>query len=56
MSRHRSCAVSAGWSNMRSRGEAGRDEDEMNRPCFAAGDHLERIRAFQEGRDATFKR
>lgn len=37
--------------------EAGlRYENEMNTLCFAAGDHLEGIRAFQEGRDATFKR
>jgi enoyl-CoA hydratase/carnithine racemase len=31
-------------------------ENEMNVLCFAAGDHLEGIRAFAEKRDATFKR
>jgi enoyl-CoA hydratase len=37
--------------------EAGlRYENEMNTLCFSAGDHLEGIRAFQEGRDAEFKR
>jgi len=37
--------------------EAGlRYENEMNTLCFAAGDHLEGIRAFQEGRAAEFKR
>jgi len=37
--------------------EAGlRYENEMNTLCFAAGDHLEGIRAFREGRPAEFKR
>ncbi|MDO9413927.1 MAG: enoyl-CoA hydratase/isomerase family protein [Pseudolabrys sp.] len=37
--------------------EAGlRYENEMNAMCFAAGDHMEGINAFREGRDATFKR
>ena len=37
--------------------EAGlRYENEMNTLCFAAGDHMEGIRAFQEGRAAEFKR
>jgi enoyl-CoA hydratase len=37
--------------------EAGlRYENEMNTLCFAAGDHLEGIRAFREGRPADFKR
>lgn len=37
--------------------EAGlRYENEMNTLCFAAGDHMEGIRAFQEGREAEFKR
>jgi enoyl-CoA hydratase len=37
--------------------EAGlRYENEMNALCFAAGDHMEGIRAFQEGRPADFKR
>lgn len=31
-------------------------ENEMNVLCFAAGDHLEGIRAFAEKREATFKR
>jgi enoyl-CoA hydratase/carnithine racemase len=31
-------------------------ENEMNVLCFAAGDHLEGIRAFAEKRDAAFKR
>lgn len=31
-------------------------ENEMNTLCFAAGDHLEGIRAFQEKRTAEFKR
>lgn len=31
-------------------------ENEMNTLCFAAGDHLEGIRAFQEKRAAEFKR
>jgi enoyl-CoA hydratase len=31
-------------------------ENEMNTLCFAAGDHLEGIRAFQEKRQADFKR
>ncbi len=31
-------------------------ENEMNTLCFAAGDHLEGIRAFQEKRPAEFKR
>lgn len=33
-----------------------RYENEMNTLCFAAGDHLEGITAFREGRDAAFKR
>lgn len=37
--------------------EAGmRYENEMNTLCFAAGDHLEGINAFREGRAAEFKR
>jgi enoyl-CoA hydratase len=37
--------------------EAGlRYENEMNTMCFAAGDHMEGIRAFQEKREARFKR
>ncbi|MFC7398975.1 enoyl-CoA hydratase/isomerase family protein [Chelatococcus sp. GCM10030263] len=32
-----------------------RYENEMNTLCFAAGDHLEGIRAFQEKREAEFK-
>ncbi len=37
--------------------EAGlRYENEMNTLCFSAGDHMEGINAFREGRDATFKR
>lgn len=37
--------------------EAGlRYENEMNTLCFAAGDHMEGIRAFQERRPADFKR
>jgi len=37
--------------------EAGlRYENEMNTLCFAAGDHLEGIHAFQEKRPANFKR
>jgi enoyl-CoA hydratase len=37
--------------------EAGlRYENEMNTMCFAAGDHMEGIRAFQEKREASFKR
>ena len=37
--------------------EAGlRYENEMNTLCFSAGDHMEGIRAFQEGREAEFKR
>lgn len=37
--------------------EAGmRYENEMNTLCFAAGDHMEGIRAFQERRAADFKR
>lgn len=37
--------------------EAGlRYENEMNTLCFSAGDHMEGIRAFQEGRTAEFKR
>lgn len=31
-------------------------ENEMNVLCFAAGDHMEGIRAFAEKRDAAFKR
>jgi enoyl-CoA hydratase/carnithine racemase len=31
-------------------------ENEMNVLCFAAGDHLEGIRAFAEKREAAFKR
>lgn len=30
-------------------------ENEMNTLCFAAGDHMEGIRAFREKREATFK-
>jgi enoyl-CoA hydratase len=33
-----------------------RYENEMNTLCFAAGDHLEGINAFREGRAAKFKR
>jgi enoyl-CoA hydratase len=33
-----------------------RYENEMNTLCFAAGDHMEGIRAFQEKRDAEFKK
>lgn len=33
-----------------------RYENEMNTLCFAAGDHLEGIRAFQQKRPAEFKR
>jgi enoyl-CoA hydratase len=33
-----------------------RYENEMNTLCFSAGDHMEGIRAFQEGRSAEFKR
>ncbi|HXX83242.1 MAG TPA: enoyl-CoA hydratase/isomerase family protein [Casimicrobiaceae bacterium] len=33
-----------------------RYENEMNALCFAAGDHLEGIRAFQQNRPAQFKR
>jgi len=37
--------------------EAGlRYENEMNTLCFSAGNHMEGINAFREGRDATFKR
>jgi enoyl-CoA hydratase/carnithine racemase len=37
--------------------EAGlRYENEMNTLCFAAGDHLEGINAFREGRSASFQR
>jgi enoyl-CoA hydratase len=37
--------------------EAGlRCENEMNTLCFAAGDHMEGIKAFREGRTAEFKR
>jgi enoyl-CoA hydratase len=37
--------------------EAGlRYENEMNTLCFSAGDHMEGIRAFNEGRTAEFKR
>jgi len=37
--------------------EAGlRYENEMNALCFAAGDHMEGIRAFREGRTPEFKR
>lgn len=37
--------------------EAGlRYENEMNTLCFAAGDHLEGIRAFQQNRPAQFQR
>jgi enoyl-CoA hydratase len=32
-----------------------RYENEMNTLCFAAGDHREGIRAFQEKRPAEFK-
>ena len=32
-----------------------RYENEMNTLCFAAGDHMEGIRAFQQKRDAEFK-
>jgi enoyl-CoA hydratase/carnithine racemase len=30
-------------------------ENEMNALCFAAGDHMEGIRAFQQKREAEFK-
>ena len=30
-------------------------ENEMNTLCFAAGDHMEGIRAFQQKREAEFK-
>jgi enoyl-CoA hydratase/carnithine racemase len=33
-----------------------RYENEMNTLCFSAGDHLEGINAFREGRPAAFKR
>jgi enoyl-CoA hydratase/carnithine racemase len=33
-----------------------RYENEMNTLCFAAGDHMEGIRAFQERRPAAFER
>ena len=33
-----------------------RYENEMNTLCFAAGDHMEGIRAFQEKRDAEFRK
>ena len=33
-----------------------RFENEMNTLCFAAGEHMEGIRAFQEHREAEFKR
>ena len=33
-----------------------RYENEMNTLCFSAGDHLEGIKAFSEGRSAEFKR
>jgi enoyl-CoA hydratase/carnithine racemase len=33
-----------------------RYENEMNTLCFSAGDHMEGIRAFNEGRTAEFKR
>lgn len=33
-----------------------RYENEMNTLCFSAGDHLEGIKAFNEGRSAEFKR
>jgi enoyl-CoA hydratase len=37
--------------------EAGlRYENEMNTLCFSAGDHMEGIKAFREGRTAEFKR
>jgi enoyl-CoA hydratase/carnithine racemase len=37
--------------------EAGlRYENEMNTLCFSAGDHMEGIKAFNEGRTAEFKR
>ncbi len=37
--------------------EAGlRYENEMNTLCFSAGDHMEGIKAFREGRAAEFKR
>ncbi len=37
--------------------EAGlRYENELNTLCFAAGDHMEGIKAFQEHRDAKFSR
>ena len=32
-----------------------RYENEMNTLCFAAGDHMEGIRAFQEKRQPTFR-
>lgn len=33
-----------------------RYENEMNTLCFSAGDHMEGIQAFRDGRDANFKR
>ncbi len=33
-----------------------RYENEMNTLCFSAGDHLEGINAFRDGRDAAFKK
>jgi enoyl-CoA hydratase len=30
-------------------------ENKMNTLCFAAGDHMKGIRAFQQKRDAEFK-
>ena len=31
-------------------------ENEMNTLCFAAGDHMEGIKAFREKREASFSR
>ena len=64
------CRKIAGWSPVAAQSvkaavrmalssslEAGlRYENEMNTLCFAAGDHLEGIHAFQEKRAADFKR
>ncbi len=33
-----------------------RYENEMNTLCFSAGDHIEGINAFRDGRDAAFKK
>ena len=64
------CAMIAGYSPVASQSvkaatrmalsstlDAGlRYENEMNTLCFSAGDHLEGINAFREGRAAEFKR